>query len=67
MEETAAVSYSSAVDSLIYAMVCISQDIAQVISVVSRFLLNPGKDHLEGVKWILKYLKSTSKMAWCFG
>jgi len=32
------------------------------VGVVSRFLSNPGKEHWEGVKWILRYLKGTSKM-----
>jgi len=43
-------------------MVCTRPDIAHVVRVVSRFLLNPGNEHWEGVKWILRYLKGTSKM-----
>jgi len=45
-----------------YAMVCTRPDIAHAVGVVSRFLSNSGKEHWEGVKWILRYLKSTSKM-----
>ena len=45
-----------------YAMVCTRPDIAHAVGVVSRFLSNPGKEHWEGVKWILRYLKGTSKM-----
>ena len=56
------VPYASAVGSLMYAMVCTRPDIAHAVGVVSRFLSNPGKEHWEGVKWILKYLKGTSKM-----
>jgi len=56
------VSYASLVGSLMYAMVCTRLDIAHVVRVVSRFLSNPGKEHWEGVKWILRYLKGTSKM-----
>jgi len=43
-------------------MVCTRPDIAHAVGVVSRFLSNPGKEHWEGVKWILRYLKGTSKM-----
>jgi len=56
------VPYASAVGSLMYAMVCTRPDIAHAVGVVSRFLSNPGKEHWEGVKWILRYLKGTSKM-----
>jgi len=56
------VSYASAVGSLMYVMVCTNLDITHVVGVVSRFLSNPKKEHWEGVKWILRYLKSTSKM-----
>jgi len=45
-----------------YAMVCTRPDIAHAVGVVSRFLSNPGKEHWEGVMWILRYLKGTSKM-----
>ena len=61
------VPYSSAVGSLMYAMVCTRPDIAQVVGVVSRYLANPGKQHWEAVKWILRYLKGTSKLCLCYG
>ena len=37
--------YSSAVGSLMYTMVCTRPDIAYAIGVVSRFMVNPSKDH----------------------
>ena len=46
------VPYSSAVGSLMYAMVCTRPDLSHVMSVVSRYMHNPGKDHWEAVKWI---------------
>lgn len=60
------VPYASAVGSLMYAMVCTRPDIAHAVGVVSRFLSNPAKEHWEGVKWILRYLKGTSGMCLCF-
>jgi len=53
------VPYSSAVGSLMYLMVCTRPDIAQAVSVVSRYLACPGKGHWEAVKWIFRYLKGT--------
>ena len=56
------VSYTSAVGSLMYVMVCTRPDIAHAVGIVSKFLSNPENEHWEGVKWILRYLKGTSKM-----
>ena len=50
-EDIASTIYSSAVGSLMYAMVCTRPDIAHAVGVVSRFMVNPGKDHREAVKW----------------
>ncbi|KAH9782075.1 Integrase catalytic domain-containing protein [Citrus sinensis] len=46
-----------AVGCLMYAMVCIRVDIAYAVSLVSRFMSDPGKEHWDIVKWILRYLK----------
>ena len=62
-----AIPYSSAVGSLMYAMVCTRPDIAHAVGVVSRFLSNPGKQHWEAVKWIFRYLRRTSKLCLSFG
>ncbi|KAD6119896.1 hypothetical protein E3N88_11167 [Mikania micrantha] len=67
IEEMDRVPYASAVGSLMYAMVCTRPDIAHAVGVVSRFLSNPGKNHWEAVKWILRYLRSTSKLGLSFG
>ncbi|KAF3661587.1 hypothetical protein FXO38_11598 [Capsicum annuum] len=42
-------------------------DIAHVVGVVSRFLFNPGREHWNAVKWIMRYLCGTSSMSLCFG
>ena len=61
------IPYSSAVGSLMYAMVCTHPNIAQAVGVVSRFMSSPGKQHWDAVKWILRYLKGTSDFVLCFG
>lgn len=60
------VPYSSAVGSLMYAMVCTRSDIAHAVSVVSRYMANPGRLHWRAVKWILRYLRGTSGMGLVF-
>lgn len=50
-----------------YAMVDIRPDIPHVVGVVSRFLSNLGKEHWAAVKWILRYLRGTSRVRLCFG
>jgi len=44
------VSYSSAVGSLMYAIVCTRLDLSHAVTVVSCYMHNPGKDHWEAVK-----------------
>jgi hypothetical protein len=50
-----------------YTMVCIRQDIAHVVGVLSRYMNNLGKEHWEAVKWILGYLKGTATHELYFG
>ncbi|KAL5757095.1 hypothetical protein ACOSQ2_021841 [Xanthoceras sorbifolium] len=61
------VPYSSAVGSLMYAMVCTRPDIAHAVSVVSRYMSNPGKEHWQAVKWIMRYLRGTTDSCLEFG
>jgi hypothetical protein len=67
IEYMSRVPYSSTIGSLMYAMVCTRPDIAHAVGVVSRYMNNPGKEHWEVVKWILRYLRGTSTHALCFG
>lgn len=57
---------ASVFGSIMYAMVCIYPDIVHIVhaaGVVSWFMSNPGKEHWKAVKWILKYLRGTTKRA----
>ena len=60
------VPYSSAVGSLMYAMVCTRPDIAHAVGAVSRFMSDPGKEHWQAVKWILRYLRGTMGTVLCY-
>jgi len=60
------ISYSSAVDSLMYAMVCTGRDLSHAVSVVSRYMSNPGKEHWQAVKRVFRYLKGTTHIGLVF-
>ncbi|GJT95917.1 gag-pol polyprotein [Tanacetum coccineum] len=42
-------------------------NIAHAVGVVSRYMVEPGREHWEAVKRILRYIKGTSDIALCFG
>jgi hypothetical protein len=44
------IPYSSAIGNLMYVMICIRPDLAHDVSVVSRFMHNPSKEHWNAVK-----------------
>jgi len=60
------VPYAFVVGSLMYAMVCTRPNIAHVVDPVSRFLSNPGREHWNTLKWILRYLCGTTCLKICF-
>lgn len=46
------------VDSLIYLTLA-RLDISYVAGVMSRYMKNPKKSHLDAARWILRYVKGT--------
>ncbi|KAL5565236.1 hypothetical protein UlMin_028400 [Ulmus minor] len=54
------VPYSSVVGLVMFIMVSTRPNISQAISVLSRFMSNPEKEHWLGMKWLLRYLKGSS-------
>nr|KYP72642.1 Retrovirus-related Pol polyprotein from transposon TNT 1-94 [Cajanus cajan] len=53
------VPYASGVGSVMYGMVCCRPDLAYAISLVSRFMANPGQLHWNALKWLFRYLNGT--------
>ena len=49
IEYMSRVPYSSAIGSLMYVMVCSHPDLSHALSVVSRFMANPYKEHWKAV------------------
>jgi transposase InsO family protein len=56
------VPYRSVIGSLMYLMVSTRPDLAAALSILSRFLANPGDVHWEAAKKVLRYLKGTYTM-----
>jgi len=65
--EMSRVPYASAVGRLMYAMIYTRPDIAQAMGVVNRFMTNPGQEHWNIVKRILRHVKGTLDAALCYG
>ncbi|RZB99644.1 Callose synthase 7 isoform B [Glycine soja] len=61
------VPYSSVVGSLMYAMVYTRPDLAYVVSMISRFLNQPQKEHWKAVQRIFRYLKGTTDVWLIYG
>jgi ATP-binding cassette subfamily B (MDR/TAP) protein 1 len=53
------VSYTSAVGSLMYGMVCTRPYIAQKVGVLIQFMVNPGCEYWVVVKRVFMYLQGT--------
>jgi len=50
MDYTCKVPYSSAIRSLMYAMVCTSPNISHIGGIVTRYMNNLGKEHWMAMK-----------------
>ena len=61
------VPYANAVGSLMYAMVCTRPNLSYSVSLVSRFMANPGKAHWQALKWILRYIKGSIGKSLIYG
>ncbi|KAH9648835.1 hypothetical protein KPL70_025759 [Citrus sinensis] len=65
--EASSIPYSSAVGCLMYAMVLTRPDLSYAVSVVSRYMTNPGNEHWRAVMWILRYLNGTISYGLIYG
>lgn len=60
------VPYANDVGSIMYEMVCSRSDLAYVVSLVSRFMANPGRSHWDALKWTMRYLCSPTDLGLMF-
>ena len=56
------VPYSSAVGSIMFSMETSRPDLSYAISVLSRFMSDPKKEHWEAMKWLIKYIKGSTNL-----
>ncbi|XP_052194739.1 secreted RxLR effector protein 161-like [Diospyros lotus] len=63
----ASIPYASAIGSIMYAMPCTRPDVANALSVMSRYQSNPGEEHWIAVKGVLKYLRRTKDTFMVYG
>ena len=56
-EEMQSIPYANIVGSIMYAMISTRSDVAQAISVTSRFMADHGRQHWQALKWTMRYLK----------
>ena len=61
------VPYANSIGSLMYAMVCSRPNISHSVSVLSRFTANPSREHWNGVKWLLQYVRGSLGVGLKFG
>src|SRR4051812_3675682 len=61
------IPYANIVGSLMYVMVCTRPDIAYAVSLVSRYMANPGKAHWQALKWILRYINWSLNIVLIYG
>jgi len=59
MKDTSKVPYASILRCLMYDMVRTVPNLACAVSVVRKFISNPGRQHWDAVNWIFKYLRGT--------
>ena len=59
--------FSSAVGSIVYAIICTRPDVSYTLSMCSRYHADPGDGHWIEVKKILKYLRRTKDAFLVYG
>ncbi|KAK3009533.1 hypothetical protein RJ639_014633 [Escallonia herrerae] len=66
VEYMSRVPYANTVGCLMYAMVCTRPDISHAVSMVNRYMGNPGKKHWDAVKWIFRYVAGSTNLGIMF-
>ncbi|XP_052198535.1 protein At-4/1 isoform X3 [Diospyros lotus] len=53
------IPYANVIGTIMYSMISTRPDLAYSISLLSRFMSNPGKTHWEALKYVLKYINGS--------
>ncbi|XP_031283142.1 secreted RxLR effector protein 161-like [Pistacia vera] len=60
------VPYSNAIGYVMYVMISTRPDLAYAITLLSRFMSNPGNEHWNALKWLLRYINCTVQIGLVF-
>ncbi|XP_031264308.1 secreted RxLR effector protein 161-like [Pistacia vera] len=60
------VPYYNAIGSVMYSMISTRPDLAYAISLLSRFMSNPGNEHWNALKWLIRYINGTVQIGLIF-
>ena len=66
-ERISKIPYASAIESIMYVMLCTKPDVSYALSITSRYQSDPGESHWTAVKNILKYLRRSKDMFLVYG
>ncbi|KAG8496917.1 hypothetical protein CXB51_008099 [Gossypium anomalum] len=66
-ERMSKIPYTSAIGSIMYAMLCTRSDVSYALSMTSGYQVDPGEGHWTTVKNILKYLRRTKDTFLIYG
>jgi len=58
--------YQSMVGALMYLSLSTRPDIAHAVNRLSRFLTNPGRNHINAAKHALRYLRENTELGLCY-
>ena len=61
------IPYANIVGCIMFAMVCTRPDLAYPVSMVSRFMGNPGRAHSQALKWVMRFIAGSLSMGLQFG
>ena len=60
------IPYSSALGCLMYAMLFTRPNLSHAIGILNRYQKNPGEEHWNHIKRVLRYVKGTMNYSLCF-
>lgn len=60
------IPYANAIGTVMYSMISTRPDLAYSISLLSRYMSNPGKTHWDALKYMLRYINGTVDIGLCY-
>ena len=60
------ITYANAIGTIMYSMISTRPDLAYAISLLSRYMSNPGKPHWDALKYMLRYINGSVDISLCY-